>query len=119
MADDAYNKKNIDRILSTKRKINIERVQVELVGTPFQLKVWKALMQIPCGTTMTYGEIAKKIGVPNAARAVGSACGKNTLAVVVPCHRAVPSTFAQDGKVGAYRWGTKRKEAMLKWEGAL
>jgi AraC family transcriptional regulator of adaptative response/methylated-DNA-[protein]-cysteine methyltransferase len=82
---------------------------LDIVGTAFQWKVWKALTEIPPGETRTYGEIAKRIGVPKSARAVGRACATNQAAIVIPCHRAVGSTGALTG----YRWGVQRKERLL------
>lgn len=84
-------------------------VPLDIVGTAFQWKVWKALTEIPVGETRTYGEIARRIGEPNSARAVGRACAANQAAVVIPCHRAVGSTGALTG----YRWGVARKERLL------
>lgn len=84
-------------------------VPLDIVGTAFQWKVWKALTEIPPGETRTYGEIAARIGAPNAARAVGRACATNQAAVVIPCHRAVGS----DGRLNGYRWGLVRKERLL------
>jgi AraC family transcriptional regulator of adaptative response/methylated-DNA-[protein]-cysteine methyltransferase len=81
---------------------------LELVGTPFQLRVWEALRAIPCGHVTTYGEVAAAIGTPRAARAVAAACGANALAVVVPCHRVGPV----DGSLGGFRWGLTRKRAL-------
>src|SRR5216684_269668 len=81
----------------------------DLVGTAFQWKVWKALTQIPPGQTRSYGEIAKSIGEPTAARAVGRACATNQAAVVIPCHRAVGAR----GSLNGYRWGVARKERLL------
>lgn len=86
-----------------------------LYGTLFQIKVWKALLKIKCGTTVTYGDIAKKIGSPAAVRAVGSAVGKNNLSILVPCHRVVNR---QSGVVN-YGWGAAMKKALLKGEGVL
>jgi len=83
-------------------------------GTAFQRRVWEALRQIPRGVTRTYGEVASAIGQPAAVRAVGSACAKNPLAVVTPCHRVV----AAGGRLGGYRWGTERKQALLAMETA-
>ena len=71
--------------------------------------VWKALTEIPAGETRTYGEIARQIGEPKSARAVGRACATNQAAVVIPCHRAVGSSGALTG----YRWGVARKERLL------
>jgi len=84
-------------------------VPLDIVGTAFQWKVWKALTEIPPGETRTYGEIAKRIGAPGSARAVGRACATNQAAGVIPCHRAVGSTGALTG----YRWGVARKERLL------
>lgn len=84
-------------------------VPLDIVGTAFQWKVWKALTEIPRGETCTYGEIAARIGEPAAARAVGRACASNQAAVVIPCHRAVGS----DGRLNGYRWGLARKERLL------
>jgi AraC family transcriptional regulator, regulatory protein of adaptative response / methylated-DNA-[protein]-cysteine methyltransferase len=84
-------------------------VPFDIVGTAFQWKVWKALTEIPAGQTRTYGEIARRIGEPKAARAVGRACATNQAAVVIPCHRAVGASGALTG----YRWGVARKERLL------
>lgn len=84
-------------------------VPLDIVGTAFQWKVWKALTEIPPGETRTYGEIAARIGVPKSARAVGRACATNQAAVVIPCHRAVGASGALTG----YRWGVARKERLL------
>jgi AraC family transcriptional regulator, regulatory protein of adaptative response / methylated-DNA-[protein]-cysteine methyltransferase len=85
---------------------------LDLQGSPFELKVWQALREIPVGTTATYGEIAARIGSPREARDVGEACAANKLAVVVPCHRIVK----KDGSISGYRWGVKRKRALLERE---
>lgn len=84
-----------------------------LQGTPFQRRVWQALQGIPIGSTFTYQELAQSMGMPTAARAVGSAVGANRIAVVVPCHRVVRS----DGGLGGYKWGLARKQALLESEG--
>lgn len=81
-------------------------------ATSFQHRVWEALRRIPRGETRTYGEIAAAIGAPKAVRAVGTACGANPLAVVVPCHRAVGA----DGRLTGYRWGLERKKQLLAME---
>ena len=81
-------------------------------ATAFQQRVWKALTDIPRGETLTYGEIAEKIGSPKAVRAVGAACGANPIAVLVPCHRAIGS----DGKLHGFRWGLERKKQLLEME---
>ena len=84
-------------------------VPLDIVGTAFQWKVWKALTEIPAGQTRTYGEIARRIGAPKSARAVGRACATNQAAGVIPCHRAVGASGALTG----YRWGVARKERLL------
>jgi AraC family transcriptional regulator of adaptative response/methylated-DNA-[protein]-cysteine methyltransferase len=71
--------------------------------------VWEALTRIPAGETRSYAEIARAIGEPGAARAVGRACGQNKLALIVPCHRVVRA----DGTLGGWRWGATRKQALL------
>ncbi|MBY6205079.1 methylated-DNA--[protein]-cysteine S-methyltransferase [Halomonas denitrificans] len=82
---------------------------LDVHGTAFQRRAWKALQQIPAGSTITYAELADRMGHPGAHRAAASACGANPLAVVVPCHRVVRS----DGGPGGYRWGLARKQALL------
>jgi AraC family transcriptional regulator of adaptative response/methylated-DNA-[protein]-cysteine methyltransferase len=78
-------------------------------GTPFQRRVWEALRAIPAGTTVTYTDIAQGIGLPNAVRAVASACAANRLAVAIPCHRVV----RRGGALSGYRWGIGRKRQLL------
>ncbi|MEN0584014.1 MULTISPECIES: bifunctional DNA-binding transcriptional regulator/O6-methylguanine-DNA methyltransferase Ada [unclassified Kosakonia] len=85
---------------------------LDLRGTAFQLQVWQALREIPTGETVSYRELAKKLGKPNAVRAVASACGANKLAIVIPCHRVVRS----DGALSGYRWGMARKAQLLQRE---
>lgn len=85
---------------------------LRIKGTPFQEKVWSALLEIPCGETRTYGEIAEKIGCPKGARAVASAVHNNPLWIVVPCHRVV----GKDGKLTGYAGGLTMKEVLLKNE---
>jgi AraC family transcriptional regulator of adaptative response/methylated-DNA-[protein]-cysteine methyltransferase len=85
---------------------------LDIQGTAFQQRVWKALREIPPGSTKSYSEIAAQIGRPTAARAVGRACASNRLAVVIPCHRAVRG----DGGLGGYRWGSERKQQLLERE---
>lgn len=85
---------------------------MDLHGTAFQQKVWQALREIPVGKTSTYSEIAKRIGLPKAIRAVAGACAANALAIAIPCHRVV----RMDGSLSGYRWGVERKGALLKKE---
>ncbi len=91
---------------------NLARVPVDVRGTAFQRRVWDQLCRIPRGETRTYAEIARAIGAPAAVRAVGSACGANPVALVVPCHRAVRT----DGGLGGYAWGVQRKKRLLQLE---
>jgi len=84
-------------------------------GTAFQVRVWRALLQVRPGTLVSYGRLAACLGHPAAARAVGGAVGQNPLAYLIPCHRVIRET----GIVGDYRWGQVRKRAMLAWESAL
>lgn len=82
-------------------------------GTAFQLRVWQALQALAPGERVTYGELAQRLGVPKAVRAVASACAANTLAVAIPCHRVV----RRGGGLSGYRWGVERKRALLEREG--
>jgi AraC family transcriptional regulator of adaptative response/methylated-DNA-[protein]-cysteine methyltransferase len=85
---------------------------VDIQGTAFQSRVWKALRQIPLGDTESYGDVAKRMGEPTATRAVASACAKNKIAVLIPCHRVI----ATDGRLAGYRWGVERKRELLQRE---
>jgi AraC family transcriptional regulator of adaptative response/methylated-DNA-[protein]-cysteine methyltransferase len=85
---------------------------LDIRGTVFQKKVWDALRRIPVGTTVSYADIAKQIGMPKAMRAVAQACGSNSIAVAIPCHRVVRS----DGALSGYRWGVERKQELLNRE---
>jgi AraC family transcriptional regulator of adaptative response/methylated-DNA-[protein]-cysteine methyltransferase len=84
----------------------------DVQATAFQRRVWEAIREIPEGSTATYGELAAAIGKPRAVRAVARACAANSVALVIPCHRVVPSS----GGTGGYRWGAKRKAALLRRE---
>lgn len=88
---------------------------LDIRGTVFQERVWRALRAVPPGTTVSYAELAARIGEPSAARAVAGACAANRLAVAVPCHRVVRT----DGSLSGYRWGVERKRALLELEGRL
>lgn len=85
---------------------------LDLRGTAFQMRVWRFLQGIPLGETRSYAEVAGAIGAPKATRAVGTACGANRVAVLVPCHRVLRG----DGALGGYRWGLERKRALLEAE---
>jgi len=83
-----------------------------MIGTPFQESVWRQLLAIPSGKTITYAELARRIGKPKAVRAVGSACGANPVAILVPCHRVI----ASDGGLGGYAGGLSVKKKLLQKE---
>ena len=87
-------------------------ISVLLKGSSFQLKVWEALLRVPPGHVLSYADIAKAVGRPRAARAVGTALSKNQLAYLIPCHRVIRET----GILGEYRWGQIRKRVLLGWE---
>ena len=90
------------------------RVPLDLRGTAFQRRVWDALQRISRGATRTYGEIARELGQPTAARAVAGACASNRVALVIPCHRVI----REDGGLGGYRWGMEKKRQLLSREKA-
>jgi AraC family transcriptional regulator of adaptative response/methylated-DNA-[protein]-cysteine methyltransferase len=100
-----------DRLLATGETPS---VHVLVHGTNFQLKVWEALLRIPTGKVVSYGDVARVVGTPKASRAVGSAVGANPVSFLIPCHRVLRSV----GTVSGYRWGADRKQAILAWEGA-
>jgi O-6-methylguanine DNA methyltransferase len=84
-------------------------LKLDLRGTPFQRRVWAALLAIPAGETVTYSELARRIGAPSAVRAVASACASNAIALAVPCHRVIRS----DCSLSGYRWGVERKRSLI------
>ena len=88
---------------------------LDLQGTPFQLRVWQELRQIPRGRAISYKELARRAGSPQASRAVGQANGRNPVPIIVPCHRVI----AADGSLGGYSSGLERKRWLLKHEGAM
>lgn len=90
----------------------LNTIKLHLKGTDFQLKVWESLLTIPMGKLSTYGNLAEKIGNPNASRAVGTAIGSNPVAFLIPCHRVIQSS----GNIGGYRWGSERKQLIVGWE---
>jgi len=87
-------------------------LRVVLIGTDFEVRVWETLLGIPLGKPSTYSDIARKLGRPKAARAVGAAVGKNPVSFVVPCHRVI----GKGGDLTGYHWGLTRKRAILGWE---
>ena len=91
-----------------------ERPSLHLRGTNFQVKVWQALLAVPEGQTVSYGELGIRVGRPRSARAVGQAVGRNSIAWLIPCHRVLCAS----GALGGYRWGVSRKRVMLAWEKA-
>ena len=93
----------------------LNQIKLHLNATPFQLKVWEALLKIPQGRLTTYGAIAKEIAAPKASRAVGTAIGSNPVAFLIPCHRVIQAS----GNIGGYSWGNIRKTAMIGWEASL
>jgi AraC family transcriptional regulator, regulatory protein of adaptative response / methylated-DNA-[protein]-cysteine methyltransferase len=88
---------------------------LDIRGTAFQQRVWQALLEIPHGSTVSYGELAEKIGSPKSVRAVAGACGANSISIAIPCHRVVRA----DGGLSGYRWGVERKRALLDRETIL
>ena len=93
----------------------INLIRTEQAGSEFSLAIWKALRKIPSGKTWSYSELARNARRPNAVRAAGTACGKNLIAPIVPCHRVIKS----DGEIGNYGYGSKIKLWLLRHEGAL
>ncbi len=89
-------------------------IRLHLHATPFQLKVWEALLRIPTGRLASYGDVAAAIGRSGASRAVGTAIGANPVAWLIPCHRVI----RQSGATGGYMWGPARKQAIIGWESA-
>src|SRR5258708_6298593 len=87
-------------------------VPLKLAGTPFQQRVWQELVRIPFGTTITYGQLAQRVGKPTASRAVGHANGRNLISIIVPCHRVIGG----DGKLTGYAGGVDKKRWLLAWE---
>jgi len=91
-----------------------DKAPLYLIGAPFQLKVWEALLSIPSGHVTSYSDIAQSIGTPRAVRAVGTAVGRNPVSWLIPCHRAL----RKSGALGGYHWGLPVKRALLAWESA-
>ncbi len=87
-------------------------VRLVLIGTDFEVRVWQTLLKIPMGRAVSYHDIARHLGKPQASRAVGSAVGRNPISFVVPCHRVLRG----DGSLGGYHWGLTRKRALIGWE---
>jgi len=103
----------LDEIRSTmKGPAATPDVPLDVIGTPFQCAVWDFLKTIPKGSTVSYQAVARGIARPNAVRAVASACGNNSVAILIPCHRVIRG----DGDLAGYRWGLDRKRALLAME---
>jgi AraC family transcriptional regulator of adaptative response/methylated-DNA-[protein]-cysteine methyltransferase len=92
----------------------LDKAPLYLIGAPFQIKVWEALLSVPSGQVTTYSDIAQRIGSPRAVRAVGTAVGRNPVSWLIPCHRAL----RKSGALGGYHWGLPVKRAMLAFEAA-
>ena len=103
-----------ERLFKADQDLGQRKITLLIKGTNFQLKVWKALLQIPPGSLASYDSVAKAIGKPAASRAVGSAIGANPVGFIIPCHRVINKI----GAIGRYRWGSPRKKAMIGWEAA-
>lgn len=103
-----------ERVFGQLDPANPEPVSAWVVGSNFQLKVWRALLQLPAGYLWSYGELASRAGHAGAARAVGTAMAVNPLAYLIPCHRVLRN----NGEVGVYHWGSERKALMVAWEAA-
>jgi AraC family transcriptional regulator of adaptative response/methylated-DNA-[protein]-cysteine methyltransferase len=93
---------------------DLSEIKLHIKATVFQLQVWKALLSIPASQLASYGDVANIINQPNAARAVGTAIGRNPVAYLIPCHRVIQAT----GKTGGYMWGEAKKSAIIAWEGS-
>ena len=104
--------RTIARIFDPGRWRADEPLNVVMLGSDFEIRVWKALLKIPMGRAATYGDVACHIGKPSAARAVGAAVGRNPISFVVPCHRVL----GRSGALTGYHWGITRKQAILGWE---
>lgn len=100
------------RFFSKNERRSSDEIVLHLYGTNFQIEVWSALLEIPFGKTSNYSEIAKAINNPKALRAVGTAIGRNPVAILIPCHRVLRS----DGGIGGYYWGIEKKKILLEWE---
>ncbi len=111
---DAGLQQRVQDVIAGLAKGHASNLPLDLRGTAFQLRVWKALQQIPAGQTRSYSQLAAEIGNPNATRAVTRACALNRVSVLVPCHRVVGASGALTG----YRWGVERKRQLLQVEGA-
>lgn len=111
--DDSVAQSWVDRVFVIEKRPAAHAIlRAYVKGSSFQLRVWRALIEVPPGTLVSYGSLAEAIGSPGAARAVGTALGGNPLAFLIPCHRVIRET----GVMGAYQWGAVRKRAIVAWE---
>lgn len=112
--DDDFTKKIKKDLLDYfEGKLQEFQIQLDIEGTEFQKKVWAEMLKIPYGKTMSYGELAERVGCPKGARAVGLACNKNRIPIIIPCHRVV----GKNGKLTGFAGGLDTKEFLLKIEG--
>lgn len=114
-ADDRTRELAATVVSAVEEPSSIPEVPLDLRGTEFQRAVWTALRTIPAGSTISYGELARRVGRPRAVRAVAQACGANPVGVIVPCHRVIGA----DGSLTGYAGGIELKHALLEREGAL
>lgn len=117
LASFSRNDETTGAVVSTmfdKAKVTDRPLSLHIPGTNFQIAVWKALLQIPPGTVVSYSQLAAALGHPQSSRAVGSAIAANPVAFLIPCHRVIQ----QSGALGGYRWGPARKHAIQLWERA-
>ena len=109
---------DIPVITELKEYFSLERkefsTEILFFGSPFERSVWKVLQKIPYGTTLSYSDVGEILGNKNLARAVGNACNKNPIAVIIPCHRVIPKGY---GRVGKYAYGSEIKKALISMEG--
>ncbi|MGE0203988.1 MAG: methylated-DNA--[protein]-cysteine S-methyltransferase [Hyphomicrobiaceae bacterium] len=110
--DENATRPHAERIFDPTRWSAEQPVRLVLIGTDFEVKVWETLLKVPMGRAVSYADLAAEIGKPRAARAVGSAVGRNPISFVVPCHRVLRG----DGSLGGYHWGLTRKQALIGWE---
>jgi len=103
------------RIFESERWKPDQPLRIVFIGTDFEIRVWETLLRIPFGRASTYSDIAAHLGKPQAARAVGTAVGKNPISFVVPCHRVL----GKSGGLCGYHWGLTRKRAILGWEAGV
>ncbi len=107
-------KAEVNAIWLPEEKKETKKLKIWLRGSPFQLRVWEALLSLPVGTHCTYGQLASFSGHAGASRATGSAIGRNPVSWLIPCHRVITSL----GTMGGYRWGTYTKQAIIGYEAA-